>query len=87
MQPSPDLLDLPYAAALCVGVYLFRQVRKPDRFAGRLLASLMNGSHAPLTDWAFTHLEIPEGATVMDVGCGGGHTIKKLAAKAGRFTG
>src|SRR5947209_7511000 len=47
----------------------------------------MNGSHAPLTDWAFTHLEIPEGATAMDVGCGGGRTISKLAAKAAEVYG
>jgi hypothetical protein len=39
----------------------------------------MNASHAPLTDWAFTHLEMPEGATAMDVGCGGRRTINKLA--------
>ena len=47
----------------------------------------MNGSHAGLTDWAFTHLEIPEGATAMDVGCGGGRTINKLAAKAAQVYG
>jgi 2-polyprenyl-3-methyl-5-hydroxy-6-metoxy-1,4-benzoquinol methylase len=76
------MLVLRYAAALCLGLYLVRQVKKPDRFAGRFFASLMNGSHAPLTDWAFTHLEIAEGATALDVGCGGGRTINKLAAKA-----
>jgi cyclopropane fatty-acyl-phospholipid synthase-like methyltransferase len=37
--------------------------------------------------WAFTHLEIPEGATAMDVGCGGGRTINKLAAKAAQVYG
>jgi ubiquinone/menaquinone biosynthesis C-methylase UbiE len=62
-------------------------VKKPDRFAGRLFARLMNGSHAPLTDWAFTHLGIPEGATALDVGCGGGETINKLSAKAAQVYG
>ena len=81
------MLALRYATALCLGVYLVRQVKKPDRFAGRFFAWLMNGSHAPLTDWAFTHLEIPEGATAMDVGCGGGRTINKLAAKAAQVYG
>ena len=42
--------------------------KKPDRFAGRFFAWLMNGSHVPLTDWAFTHLGIPEGAVALDVG-------------------
>jgi SAM-dependent methyltransferase len=85
--PLPWPLLLRYAATLCLGVYLVRQVKKPDRFAGRFFASLMNASHAPLTDWAFTHLEIPEGATALDVGCGGGRTIDKLAAKASQVYG
>jgi SAM-dependent methyltransferase len=85
--PLPWLLILRNAATLCLGVYLVRQVKKPDRFAGRFFASLMNASHAPLMDWAFTHLEIPEGATALDVGCGGGRTISKLAAKAAQVYG
>lgn len=48
---------------------------------------MMNSSHGPLTDGALTHLEIPEGATVLDVGCGGGRTISKLVAKAEQVTG
>ena len=78
---------LRYAVALCFSVYVFRQVKKPDRLAGRFFARLMNDSHAPLTDWAFTHLEIPEGATALDVGCGGGRTIHQLAAKAAQVYG
>ena len=82
MHPSHYLLALRYAVAIVLAVYLGGQVKKPDRFAGRLFAWLMNGSHGPLTDWAFTHLDIPRGATALDVGCGGGRTIEKLAAKA-----
>ena len=77
---SPEQEWLRYAATLCFGLYLFRQVKKPDRFAGRLFARLMNTSHARLTDWAFTQLRVPEDATALDVGCGGGRTIQKLAA-------
>jgi SAM-dependent methyltransferase len=87
LHPSRYLVALRYAAALCLGIYLVRQVKKPDRFAGRFFAWLMNGSHAPLTDWALTHLGIPEDATAMDVGCGGGRTIKQLAAKAAQVYG
>jgi 2-polyprenyl-3-methyl-5-hydroxy-6-metoxy-1,4-benzoquinol methylase len=81
------MLALRYAAAICLGVYLVRQVKKPDRFTGRFFVWLMNRSHAPLSDWAFRHLEIPEGAMAMDVGCGGGRTIKKLAEKAAQVYG
>jgi ubiquinone/menaquinone biosynthesis C-methylase UbiE len=87
LHPSPYMLVLPYAALLCLVVYLVRQVKKPDRFAGRLFARLMNSSHAPLTDWAFTHVGIPEGATALDVGCGGGQTINRLSAKAAQVYG
>ena len=86
-HPSRSVAVLLDAAILGLGVYLVRQVKKPDRFAGRFFARMMNGSHAPLTDWAFTHLEIPEDATVLDVGCGGGRTIEKLAAKAAQVYG
>ncbi len=88
MHPSPYmLLALRFAVTICLMLYLVRQVKKPDRFAGRLFTWLMNRSHASLTDWALTHLQIPEGATVLDVGCGGGRTINKLAAKAAQVYG
>jgi SAM-dependent methyltransferase len=87
LQPSPYLLALRYAVALVLGVYLVRQVKKPDRFAGRFFALLMNGSHAPMTDWAFTHLAIPADATALDIGCGGGRTIEKLAQCAAQVYG
>jgi SAM-dependent methyltransferase len=87
LDPSPYMLALRYAVALSLGLYLFRQVKEPDRFAGRLFTWLMNLSHAPLTDWAFTHLEIPRGATALDIGCGGGQTINKLAATVAQVYG
>jgi SAM-dependent methyltransferase len=82
LHASPYALALRCIVALCLGVYVVRQVKKPDRFAGRFFAWLMNATHAWLTDWAFTHLQIPEGATALDVGCGGGRTIGRLAAQA-----
>jgi len=55
--------------------YLGGQVKKPDRFAGRLFAGLMNGSHALLTDWALTHIKMAADAIALNVACGGGNTI------------
>lgn len=63
-------------------VYIVGQVRKPDRFAGRLVTMLMNRSHSRLTDWGLTHVQIAKGASILDVGCGGGRTIEKLATTA-----
>ena len=39
-------------------------------------------SHSRLTDWGLKHVQIEEGFTILDVGCGGGRTIEKLAALA-----
>lgn len=62
--------------------YVVGQVRKPDRFAGRLFAMLMNQSHSKLTDWGLMHTRVEKDFTILDVGCGGGRTIGKLAAMA-----
>ena len=49
----------------------------------------MNGSHSKLTDWGLRHISAEPHATILDVGCGGGRTISKLAvmAKAGKVYG
>lgn len=42
----------------------------------------MNASHSSVTDWGLTHVTVEKNFTVLDVGCGGGRTIGKLAAAA-----
>jgi ubiquinone/menaquinone biosynthesis C-methylase UbiE len=42
----------------------------------------MNSSHSKLTDWGLAHISIENHCTILDVGCGGGRTISKLAAIA-----
>ena len=42
----------------------------------------MNLSHAKLTDWGLEHVSIENHHTILDVGCGGGRTVSKLAAIA-----
>src|SRR5258707_14635202 len=63
------------------------QVRKPTWGIGRLILWSMNRSHSSLTDWGLSHVPIARDATVLDVGCGGGKTLSKLAAMAGRVHG
>ena len=58
------------------------QCRKPTGFFGRLTLWRMNKSHSKLTDWGLTHTTVELQFTVLDVGCGGGRTISKLAAMA-----
>ena len=77
-------------AIVVVGLlYVLPQVRKPDRWLGRLFVWFMNRSHSSLTDWALSHVAVANDSTILDVGCGGGRTVQKLAARAakGRVSG
>jgi SAM-dependent methyltransferase len=39
----------------------------------------MNISHSKITNWGLSHISIGEYVIVLDIGCGGGGTIRKLA--------
>ena len=42
----------------------------------------MNLSHSNVTDWGLKNISIEKHYTILDVGCGGGRTVSKLAASA-----
>jgi 2-polyprenyl-3-methyl-5-hydroxy-6-metoxy-1,4-benzoquinol methylase len=42
----------------------------------------MNARHSKLTDWGLGHISFGKRDTILDVGCGGGRTVSKLAAMA-----
>src|SRR5690349_112007 len=63
-------------------VWLFRQVRNPSGPLGKRVVRAMNLGHAKMTDWALEQLTVPKNATILDVGCGGGRTVQRLAALA-----
>ena len=58
----------------------FNQCKKPTGLLGRLVAHLMNASHGRVTDWGLSHLSIEKNFSILDVGCGGGRTVSKLAS-------
>lgn len=58
------------------------QCLKPTGWRGRITLWRMNISHSRVTDWGLSHLTIPNHYSILDVGCGGGRTIGKLAALA-----
>jgi len=58
------------------------QCQKPTGWLGRFTLWRMNASHSKLTDWGLWHISIEKHYTVLDVGCGGGRTVSKLAATA-----
>lgn len=58
------------------------QCQKPTGLLGRFVLWRMNASHSSVTDWGLTHVFVEKNFTVLDVGCGGGRTIGKLAMAA-----
>lgn len=63
----PDLLD---------------QYKRPTGSRGRVVAALMNKRHEALTLWGLTHVNIKPDYVILDVGCGGGKTVSRLAQRA-----
>jgi SAM-dependent methyltransferase len=61
---------------------LLKQCRKPEGLFGALLARGMNMGHSGFTDWGLNHLSIGGDFIILDVGCGGGRTVRKMAMKA-----
>ena len=58
------------------------QCQKPQGWLGRLLLWNMNSRHSKVTDWGLRHVSVDEHDIILDVGCGGGRTVSKLAALA-----
>lgn len=61
---------------------LLNQWREPTGWLGRAAVWAMNLSHSRLTDWGLRHIAVEKHWTILDVGCGGGMTVRKLAAIA-----
>ncbi len=70
---------LRYIVSLIFAGYILLQARKPDRLLGAILVRGMNRGHQAMTEWGLSHLAIGSQFTILDVGCGGGSTIQKLA--------
>lgn len=57
---------------------LIRNARFPEGEQGVRMIQGMNQGHAALTDWGFSQV-LEWGKTVLDVGCGGGAALNRLA--------
>ena len=60
------------------------QCQHPRGWIGRFVLWSMNRRHSRLTDWGLSHVAVRERDTILDIGCGGGKTVAKLAAAANK---
>jgi SAM-dependent methyltransferase len=58
------------------------QAQKPTGWLGRFVLRNMNTRHSQVTDWGLSHVRVKHHFTILDIGCGGGRTVGKLAAMA-----
>ena len=56
----------------------FSQCARPEGTLGRAMLCFMNYTHAPLNNWGLKLVHVQDGWTMLDVGCGGGFTIRRL---------
>jgi SAM-dependent methyltransferase len=73
---------LRFALALVLAAWMVRQVRKPTGWLGRRVVRAMNLSHANVAGWGLQQAIVPKNAVALDVGCGGGWVVQRLASLA-----
>jgi len=61
---------------------MLSQCKKPNGRFGRFLAMGMNFGHSGLTRWGLGFIDIASDIDVLDIGCGGGRTVERLAGIA-----
>lgn len=62
---------------------------KPQGEDGEMMLKRMNESHSAVTCWALEHWQIAPDDEILDIGCGGGATLKRMSEKVttGHLTG
>lgn len=61
---------------------LFTNCAHPQGRMGRAMLKFMNLCHAPLTNWGLSHIDFEDGWTMLDIGCGGGATLRRLLKRS-----
>lgn len=60
----------------------FTNCANPQGRMGRAMLRFMNFGHAPLTNWGLDLIDIHDSWTMLDIGCGGGATLKRLLKRS-----
>ena len=65
----------------------FDNMRKPQGKLGNIQLKSMNKEHTPVSLWGLKHLNVKSSDVILDVGCGGGINIKRMAENAKKVYG
>ena len=65
---------------------LFTNCAHPKGRMGRAMLQFMNCCHAPLTNWGLGLVDVQDGWTMLDTGCGGGATLQRLLKRSKNAT-
>ena len=65
----------------------FDNMRKPQGKLGNIQLKSMNKEHTPVSLWGLKHLNIKSDDVILDVGCGGGINVKRMAKSAKKVYG
>lgn len=65
----------------------FENMRKPKGKLGQIQLKSMNKEHTPVALWGLKHLDIKSDDIILDVGCGGGININRMAKNAKKVYG
>jgi len=79
MIPPPVIKVATATLTIVAVLIVVSQCRKPWSPIGRGFAWLMNRTHAGVTRWGLSHVTVGSGDIILDVGCGGGQTVRTLA--------
>ena len=66
---------------------IFDNMRKPKGKLGKIQLKSMNKEHTPVSLWGLQHLSIQPDDVILDVGCGGGININRMAPQAKKVYG
>lgn len=62
-------------------------MRKPEGKLGNIQLKSMNKEHTPVSLWGLKHLNISPDDVILDIGCGGGMNINRMAQGAKKVYG
>lgn len=62
---------------------LVENAGRPKGFWGNLMINSMNKGHYEVTGWGLSFIDIDKNSRVLDIGCGGGRTVQRIAEKVG----